>query len=155
MYSPKHGKDSRATQTTGKDSRATPKTGKIPVLRTMNKQTIRPILTFEIEAQTEIEKFQNEVLRPILKLQNDLLVQIFRHYCEKRKGIFDKLSDKEKSVYIEQTIKKDMKFKHYLEGIITGIFTSEEYEKFMENEEELTKRMVNMLVQRLQSQVLE
>jgi hypothetical protein len=120
----------------------------------MNKQTIRPILTFEIEAQTEIEKFQNEILRPILKMQNDLLIQIFKHYCEKRKGIFDKLSDKDKSIYIEQAIKKDMKFKHYLEGIITGMFTLEEYNNFMENEDELTKRMVNMMVQRLQSQIL-
>jgi hypothetical protein len=32
-----------------------------------------------------------------------------------------------------------MKFKHYLEGIITGIFTLEEYASFMENEEKLTK----------------
>ena len=150
--SPKHGKDSHATQTRERFP-CYKLRERIPVLRNMNKQTIRPILTFEIEAQTEIEKFQNEVLRPILKLQNDLLVQIFRHYCEKRKGVFNKLSDKEKSVYIEQTIKKDMKFKHYLEGIITGIFTLEEYEKFMENEDELTKRMMNMLVQRLQSQV--
>ena len=120
----------------------------------MNKQTIRPILTFEVEAQTEIEKFQNEVLRPILKLQNDLLVQIFKHYCEKRKGIFDKLSEKDKSIYIEQALKKDMKFKQLLEGIITGMFTLEEYDKFMENKNELTKRMVNMMVQRLQSQIL-
>lgn len=120
----------------------------------MNKQTIRPILTFEIEAKTDIEKFQNEVLRPILKMQNDLLVQIFKHYCEKRKGVFDKLSDKDQAIYIEQAIKKDMKFKHYLEGIITGIFTLEQYDKFIENEEELTKRMTNMMVQRLQSQVL-
>lgn len=117
----------------------------------MNKQTIRPILTFEIKAQTDIEQFQNEVLRPILKMQNDLLVQIFQHYCKKRKGIFDKLSDKDKSIYIEQALKKDMKFKHYLEGIATGMFTVEEYDKFMENEEELTKRMMNMMVQRLQS----
>jgi hypothetical protein len=117
----------------------------------MNKQTIRPILTFEIEAQTEIEKFQNNILRPILKMQHDLLVEIFKRYCEKRKGIFDKLSDKDKQIYIEQAVKRDMKFKHYLEGIITGMFTLEEYQKFMENEEELTKRLVNMLVQRLQS----
>ena len=150
----RHGKDSCATQTRERFPYYS-NTGKILVLRDMNKQTIRPILTFEIEAQTEIEKFQNEVLRPILKLQNDLLVQIFKHYCEKRKGVFNKLSEKEKIVYIEQTIKKDMKFKHYLEGIVTGIFTLEEYEKFMENEEELTKRMVNLLVQRLQSQTLE
>jgi hypothetical protein len=128
-------------------------TAKITVLQ-MNKQTIRPILTFEIEAQSEIEKFQNDVLRPVLKMQNDLLIQIFKHYCLKRKGVFDKLSDKDKSIYIEQAIKKDMKFKHYLEGIITGMFTEEEYNNFMENEEELTKRMINMLVQRLQSQVV-
>ena len=128
------------------------------ILRTnieiMDKQTIRPILTFEIEAETDIEKFQNEVLRPILKMQHDLLIQIFKHYCKKRKNIFDKLSDKDKSTYVEQAIKKDMKFKHYLEGIITGMFTLEEYNMFMENEDELTKRMMNMIVQRLQSHVL-
>jgi hypothetical protein len=117
----------------------------------MSKQTIRPILTFEIEATTEIEKFQNEVLRPILKMQHDLLVEIFKRYCEKRKNIFDKLSPKEQHLYIEQSVKRDMKFKHYLEGIITGMFTLEEYAKFMENEEELTKRLVNMLVKKLQS----
>lgn len=123
-------------------------------IETMDKQTIRPILTFEIEAETDIEKFQNEVLRPILRMQHDLLIQIFKHYCKKRKNIFDKLSDKDKSTYVEQAIKKDMKFKHYLEGIITGMFTLEEYNMFMENEDELTKRMMNMIVQRLQSHVL-
>lgn len=123
----------------------------------MNRETdiknIRPILTFEIEAEGELEKFQNEVLRPILKLQNDLLSQIFKTYCDKRKGTFYKLSEKDKLIYIDQAVRKDMKFKHYLEGIITGIFTLEEYQNFLKNEEELTKRMVNLLVQRLQSAV--
>ncbi len=119
--------------------------------KTMTKTSIRPTLTFEKEAESEFEKFQNEVLRPILKLQNDLLIEIFKTYLNKRKGIFYKLSEKEKAVYIDQSIRKDMKFKHYLEGIITGLFTLEEYEKFKENEEELTKRMINLLVQRLLS----
>lgn len=117
-----------------------------------DKTSLRPTLTFEKEAESEFEKFQNEVLRPILKLQNDLLVEIFKTYVDKRKGTFEKFSDKEKAVYIDQSIRKDMKFKHYLEGIIAGMFTLEEYARFMENEEELTKRMVNLLVQRLQSQ---
>ena len=117
-----------------------------------DKTSIRPTLTFEKEAESEFEKFQNEVLRPILKLQNDLLIEIFKSYCSKRKSTFYKLSDKERMVYTDQAVRKDMKFKHYLEGIVTGIFTLEEYAKFMENEEELTKRMVNLLVQRLQSQ---
>jgi len=118
----------------------------------MSKTSIRPTITFEKEAEGEFEKFQNEVLRPILKMQNDLLLEIFKTHVEKRKGTFDKLSEKEKMVYIDQSVKKDMKFKHYLEGIITGMFTLEEYVRFMGNEEELTKRMMNLLVQRLQSQ---
>ncbi len=117
----------------------------------MSKTSIRPTLIFEKEAESEFEKFQNEVLRPILKLQNDLLFEIFKTYANKRKGTFYKLSDKEKFVYIDQSVRKDMKFKQYLEGIITGMFTIEEYTRFMENEEELTKRMINLLVQRLQS----
>jgi len=118
----------------------------------MSKTSIRPTITFEKEAEGEFEKFQNELLRPILKMQNDLLLEIFKTHVEKRKGTFDKLSEKEKMVYIDQSVKKDMKFKHYLEGIITGMFTLEEYVRFMGNEEELTKRMMNLLVQRLQSQ---
>jgi hypothetical protein len=118
----------------------------------MNKTSIRPIIILEKEAESAFEKFQNEVLRPFLKLQNDLLLEIFKTYLDKRKGTFYKLSEKEQMVYIDQTVRKDMKFKHYLEGIITGMFTLEEYAKFMENEEELTKRLVNLLVQRLQSQ---
>ena len=118
----------------------------------MSKISIRPILTFEKEAESDFEKFQNEVLRPILKLQNDLLIKVFETYCNKRKGTFHKFSEKEKLVYIDQTIRRDMKFKHYLEGIITGMFTLDEYVKFMENEDELTKRLINLLVQRLQSQ---
>ncbi|MES2518430.1 MAG: glyoxalase [Bacteroidota bacterium] len=114
-------------------------------------KNIRPILTFEIEAEGDLEKFQNEVLRPILKLQHDLLAQIFKTYCDKRKGTFYKISEKDKLIYIDQAVRKDMKFKHYLEGIITGIFTLAEYQTFLKNEEELTKRMVNLLVQRLQS----
>ena len=117
-----------------------------------NKKSIRPTLTFEKEAESEFEKFQNEVLRPILKLQNNLLVEIFKAYLAKRKGTFYKLSEKEQMIYIDQSVRKDMKFKHYLEGIITGMFTLEEYTRFVENEDELTKRMINLLVQRLQSQ---
>ena len=115
-------------------------------------KNIRPTLTFEKEAQGEMEKFQNEVLRPILKLQHELLLQIFKSYCDKRKGTFYKISAKEQVMYIDQAVRKDMKFKHYLEGIVTGIFTLDEYQAFLENEEELTKRMVNLLVQRLQSE---
>ena len=124
----------------------------LPDMRETYIKNIRPTLTFEKEAQGEMEKFQNEVLRPILKLQHELLLQIFKSYCDKRKGTFYKISAKEQVMYIDQAVRKDMKFKHYLEGIVTGVFTLDEYQTFLENEEELTKRMVNLLVRRLQSE---
>ncbi|MBB6003909.1 glyoxalase [Arcicella rosea] len=122
--------------------------------REENLRKIRPTINLEIQAESEVEQFQNEVLRPILKLQNDLLMQVFIQYCHQRKGLFFKLSEKDKSLYIDQSIRKDMKFKHYLEGIIAGHFTLEEYQLFLQNEEELTKRMIHLLIQRLQSQLL-
>ena len=102
---------------------------------------------------SEFEIFQNQTLRPILKLQNELLIAVFKNYVQKRKGGFLKLSEKEKLLFIEQSVKRDMKFKHYLEGIVTGHFTLDEYQTFIQNEDELTKRLITLLVQRFQSQL--
>ncbi|MFK7983279.1 MAG: glyoxalase [Saprospiraceae bacterium] len=99
------------------------------------------------------ELFQNRTLRPILKLQNDLLDAIFKNYIIKRKGVFHKLGKPKRVEYIENSIRKDLKFKNLLVGVITGQFTLEEWALFIADERELTKRTTNLLVQRLTSQV--
>ena len=104
-------------------------------------------------SESVVENFQNQTLRPILKQQNELLLAVFKQYISVRKGAFYKISETEQLEYISHSVKRDMKFKHYLEGIISGHFTLEEYRLFLENEEELTKRLINLLVQRLQSQL--
>ncbi len=104
-------------------------------------------------AANPAELFQNRTLRPILKLQNDLLVAVFMQYIIKRKNAFHKLTAPKKVAYIENSIRKDIKFKNLLVGVITGHFTLEEWSLFIANEGELTKRMTNLLVQRLTSQV--
>ena len=84
------------------------------------------------------ELFQNRTLRPILKLQNDLLDAIFRQYIIKRKNIFHKLNASKRVQYIEDSIRKDLKFKNLLVGVITGQFTLEEWNTFIADERELT-----------------
>ena len=96
---------------------------------------IRPNLPQVLPTESVLEQFQNTTLRPILKLQNDLLVAIFRQYIVVRKGQFYALSEKEQIQYIEQVVKKDMKFKHYLEGIISAYFTLDEYQIFLSHDE--------------------
>lgn len=116
---------------------------------------LRPLIPTIIDknAVNPAELFQNRTLRPILKLQNDLLDAIFRRYIVKRKNTFHKLNAPKKIAYIENSIRRDLKLKNLLVGVITGHFTLEEWTLFIADEGELTKRMTNLLVQRLTSQV--
>jgi hypothetical protein len=103
---------------------------------------------------TPAESFQNEVLRPILKSQNELLIAMFRHQVSKRKTNFDHFSPEHQFKYIEQTIRKDLNFRSLLLGTIVGKLTTEQYEVYWPQEEELNRRTINMLIQRLQSQLV-
>lgn len=116
---------------------------------------IRPSIPTIVESDTsEAEAFQNKTLRPILKFQHELLIAIFRQYIVKRKNVFPKLSRQQQEAYIEQAVRKDLKFKNLLLGTIIGHFTVEEWEIFQEQENELSRRISSMLVQRLQDALI-
>ncbi len=104
------------------------------------------------QSSTE-EVFQNKTLRPILKLQNDLFVQVFVNYAVKQKNVFFSLSPEKKLAYIENVIQKDIKFRNSLKGIIIGLFTIDEYTEYIKNSSNLNKRMMNLLIERLKSNV--
>ena len=118
---------------------------------------LRPLIPTLIEqgVTSSSEQFQNGTLRPILKFQNNLLLQIFRNYTVQRKNTFQKLSPPEKLRYIESSIQKDLKFRNLLIGIVVGQFTQEELKSYFENEGELRKRLINLVIERLKSQVVE
>lgn len=99
------------------------------------------------------ERFQNETLRPIAKLQNDLMIAVFRNYIKKHKNKFYELKLDRRMVYIENAIQKDIKFRNSLKGLIIGQFTLEEYERYIQNSSALNKRMMNLVRERLQSNI--
>lgn len=105
------------------------------------------------EQSSSEEAFQNRTLRPILKLQNDLFVQVFINYAIKQKNVFFTLSPEKKLAYIENVIQKDIKFRNSLKGIIIGLFTIDEYAEYIKNSSNLNKRMMNLLIERLKSNV--
>lgn len=107
-----------------------------------------------ITAQSSSEEiFQNQTLRPILKLQNDLFVAVFENQISKHKNDFYKLPVEKKMHYIENVIQKDIKFRNALKGMIISLFTLEEYGNYITNSSSLNKRMMNMLIERLKSQM--
>lgn len=100
------------------------------------------------------ERFQNEVMRPILKLQNDLFLDVFRNYVAKYKNDFYAYPTEKKMLYIENAVQKDIKFRNSLKGMVIALFTIAEYNEYIQNSSKLNKRMMNMLIERLKSQVI-
>lgn len=100
------------------------------------------------------ENFQNEFLRPILKEQNELLIAVFTQYLLKHKVLFEKYSPEDQANYIENTIKKDAQLRNYFVGTIIGKLSVEQYKDYISMETELNRRIITMLVKRLQSQMI-
>ncbi|WP_339840459.1 glyoxalase [uncultured Maribacter sp.] len=117
--------------------------------------SIRPLISSAkiVPNMTEEERFQNQTLRPILKLQNDLLLASFQNYIKKMKNTYYEHKLEKRMNYITKSIQKDIKFRNSLKGFIIGQFTIEEYELYIKNSSALNKRMMNMVIKRLQDQI--
>ena len=112
---------------------------------------IRPVLNLKKSSQiTDEESFQNDTLRPIIKLQSPVLIETYRNYIIKHKNVFYELSNEKKLDYIENSINKNQKFRNLLKGMIIGLFTIEEYHIYKKNSSSLNKRMINIILKRLQ-----
>lgn len=105
------------------------------------------------DSMSSDEHFQNKTLRPIIKMQNDLLIEVFKNYISKHKNVFYDLSVEKQIDYIENAIHKDMKFRNSLKGMIIGQFTVEEYKIYILNSSALNKRMMNIVKERLISNI--
>jgi hypothetical protein len=107
-----------------------------------------------VSSQSSAEEFfQNETLRPVLKLQNDILLGVFRNYITKSKTDFYHFTTDKKLQFIENSIQRDIKFRNSLKGIIIGLFTEDEFLRYIQNSSSLNKRMMSILIERLKSQV--
>jgi hypothetical protein len=123
--------------------------------RTQKLLSIRPLIASAkiVPNMSDDERFQNQTLRPIIKLQNDLLLASFQNYIKKMKNSFYELKLENRMEYITKAIQKDIKFRNSLKGMIIGQLAVEEYEIYIQNSSALNKRMMNMVIKRLQDQI--
>jgi NDP-sugar pyrophosphorylase family protein len=105
------------------------------------------------DSMSDDERFQNETLRPVLKLQNPLLLATFVNYATKHKGVFFDIPTDKQLAYIENAVHKDQKFRNALKGMIIGQFTVEEYNIYTQNSSQLNKRMMSLVITRLQDKL--
>lgn len=97
------------------------------------------------------EKFQNEVLRPIIKLQHELILACFAHHLSQNKVKMEELNETEKSNLTRKLFKTDSRLRNELRGLITGLFTLEEYKEYLSMSSALNKRISTIMHQRIDS----
>jgi hypothetical protein len=114
---------------------------------------VRPnITTIENNIDTSrAEQFQNDVLRPIIKMQHELLMAYFKNYIAQKKINFNGLPTFKQIEFIESFMKSDLGFRGELRGLVIGQFTMAEYEQYLADKSELNKRMINIIQQRILS----
>ena len=116
---------------------------------------LRPVLKNLINSNTsDLERFQNEVIRPIIKMQNNLLVAFFNNYIRNRKIEFNKLEAEFQKNKINTILTKDVNFKNILIGSIIGHLNENEVKIYLKSKSELNKRIIQMLKQRLQDNLI-
>lgn len=123
--------------------------------RDKNLLAARPKIESAVISSTTLpdESFQNSTLRPVILLQNDLLLEAFRNYIQKHKNVFYDMNVEKRLRYIENSIQKDIKFRNSLKGMVIGQFTIEEYSYYITNSSALNKRMMNLVRERIQSNI--
>ena len=94
----------------------------------------------------ELEQFQNLCLRPILKFQNDILVSYFKSNINL---ISIPESTSELKNLVKNRLQKDLITRNTLLGMIIGLLHDEELTFYMSYKNELNKRLVVMLTQRI------
>lgn len=123
--------------------------------RSHSLQKIRPqILSAKItEIMSDEERFQNQTLRPVIKLQNELFLHVFKNYIAKRKNLFYQLTPEKRLDYVTHAIQKDLKLRNSLKGMVIGQFTIVEYETYLKSPSAVNKRMLNLVIKRIQDQI--
>lgn len=111
---------------------------------------IRPELNLEESALNDAGKFQAEVLRPILKFQNGIIVAQFKEYIKKFKPAFNAYNLKVQQNYVSDVMKSDPRIRNSLIASVVSVMTLEEYNFYVENKNECNKRIITLLIKRIQ-----
>ena len=116
-------------------------------------KSILPIVIYDKSLDSnEIESFQNSVIRPILKFQNQLLNELVLERVKNLNARFKLLSNEDQEVFILSSVKKDIALRNQLIGIVLAFFNQDEFKVYSLYNKELSKRIVEMIVQRVLDQ---
>tara|TARA_B100001564_G_C20025956_1_gene396754 strand:- start:93 stop:464 length:372 start_codon:yes stop_codon:yes gene_type:complete len=120
-------------------------------------EKVRPILPdalTEGELKEE-ELFQNMVLRPVIKMQHDVLILRVKSYFTSKRVMFNVMDKQKRTLAIEQAFLGDNAFKKEIQGMILGQLDTTEYQRYLQNERTMNKRIIQIVRNRMLDSVLQ
>ena len=107
---------------------------------------IRPILALPTENLHPLQVFQNTALRPIMKMLQSKIYYYATIEISKLKNI--RQLDERRS-YVTQFFNKNPQKTRFLQGMVCGFFTEEEYSYYVSYEADINKRIKHLLIERI------
>lgn len=107
---------------------------------------IRPKLAIEVDDVNKSACFQSSTLRPVLKMLHDKIILFSNEQMPKLKNI-EHLNERRN--FVKQFFDKNPQKSAYLQGMICGFFTEDEYLFYLKNTLELNKRIKDLFIERI------
>jgi hypothetical protein len=113
----------------------------------------RPIIVVEQNKALPAEAIQNDIFRPILKLQNEVLLAVFHNARRGAWPNFTAMPLERKLAEVSTLLQKENALRNQLLGMVLGACTPEELNAYFEQKEVISRRIHQLLAQRIGSQV--
>lgn len=111
---------------------------------------LRPIVALETtDAADTVGAFLHATLRPALKLQNDLLLAVVADFVREHHIV---LRPTDQHHQITELMSRNVKLRYTVVGLITGVFTADEYVFYRQHRAELNRRLLEMAQRRVLNQ---
>lgn len=110
----------------------------------------RPLISNALtENSKPVEVFQNEVLRPVIKMQHEIILA-YIHSNEQLSVILSKKGSRtDFQTRVHTFISKQQDIKNQLIGMVLGMLTEEEFIFYRDHQNDLSKRISQMISQRI------
>ena len=113
---------------------------------------LRPIIAAETtDAADTVGAFLHATLRPVLKLQNDLLLAVVVDFVRDHHIT---LRPTDQHHQLTELLGRNTKLRYTVVGLITGLFTAEEYAFYRQHRPESNRRLLEMAVHRVLDQAV-
>ena len=111
---------------------------------------LRPVVPVETtDAADTVGAFLHATLRPALKLQNDLLLAVMTDFVRDHHIL---LRPTDQHHQLTELLGRNTKLRYTVVGLVTGVFTAEEYAFYRQHRPELNRRLLEMALRRVLDQ---